>query len=509
MDAQNNMEIKVCDTPEKQCNRNREKISAVVFAFILGIIFDYFFYDKIPGISYPIFNILLLCCFIYFMRDRIEYKRPMGWFLLLSVLLLSARAAVYSDEVLNAVNFLIVPFLIAAYTIIVSRRDSDWSKFSFLAKMMEYIFAGAFSNMFKPFVFIWECLRNGDKKNYSSRRNVLIGFAVSLPLLLIIIPLLASADEMFGYYIGNIISIINVKNVLDSIGHIILIMFIFLYTFGYMWSFKHSHSKNNNEINIGIRMEVDTQIITTVLVVTNIIYLLFTILQFSYLYSGFGGGLPQGYTYADYARRGFFELAAVAAINFFILILSMKLMKRDGRRTEKSVRILLCVLVLFTLNMLFSAHIRMSLYEESYGFTQLRMYVHIFMLIMLVLFIIALLKIWFERISLFKMSFISVMVMYIAINYMNIDAVIAENNIERYGRTGKVDIRYLSMLSDDALPQIVEFAKSAHLSMIQDDKGILNSRYELLDYEFGWMEYNYSRNMARIILKEYLEQGEK
>ena len=50
------------------------------------------------------------------------------------------------------------------------------------------------------------------------------------------------------------------------------------------------------------------------------VYLLFLIAQLPYFFSAFAGLLPSGFTYAEYARRGFFELIAVAAINLGLLL---------------------------------------------------------------------------------------------------------------------------------------------------------------------------------------------
>ena len=41
------------------CTLDRTRIIAGI-SLVLGILFDYFFYDKIPGISFPLYVILII-----------------------------------------------------------------------------------------------------------------------------------------------------------------------------------------------------------------------------------------------------------------------------------------------------------------------------------------------------------------------------------------------------------------------------------------------------------------
>lgn len=54
--------------------------------------------------------------------------------------------------------------------------------------------------------------------------------------------------------------------------------------------------------------------------VLNIIYAIFCFIQISYLFTKMT--LPEGFTYAEYARQGFFELMIVTFINFAIILIS-------------------------------------------------------------------------------------------------------------------------------------------------------------------------------------------
>ena len=65
----------------------------------------------------------------------------------------------------------------------------------------------------------------------------------------------------------------------------------------------------------------------------DLIYILFCVIQFSYLFGGTGNNLAPGYTFAEYARKGFFELIVVTIINLSILVGSINFVKKENKLT--------------------------------------------------------------------------------------------------------------------------------------------------------------------------------
>ncbi len=62
-----------------------------------------------------------------------------------------------------------------------------------------------------------------------------------------------------------------------------------------------------------------------------LIYAVYLLSQLAYLGGGFAGILPDGYTLAEYARRGFFEMAWLSFINLGLMCLAMGLVEKEGR----------------------------------------------------------------------------------------------------------------------------------------------------------------------------------
>ena len=154
----------------------------------------------------------------------------------------------------------------------------------------------------------------------------------------------------------------------------------------------------------------------------------FVVIQFQYFFGGTTNIHIDGYTYAEYARRGFGELVAVA---FFALLMLLTLSAVTKRETETQRRIfsgLGVALVALLLVMLFSAFKRLGLYEEAYGFSRLRTYTHVFLiwLGLLLIVTIALEILRKEHMFTFAML-IAALGFAISLPILNVDAFIVES----------------------------------------------------------------------------------
>ncbi len=58
--------------------------------------------------------------------------------------------------------------------------------------------------------------------------------------------------------------------------------------------------------------------------------------QIVYFFSAFPGFLPENYTYAEYARRGFLELCAVSLVNLTVIAVVLVFTKHKKRATGKN-----------------------------------------------------------------------------------------------------------------------------------------------------------------------------
>jgi hypothetical protein len=130
--------------------------------------------------------------------------------------------------------------------------------------------------------------------------------------------------------------------------------------------------------------------------------------------------------------------------------------RRETRGQRQAFNIASATMIALVMGLLASAFQRMLLYEQAYGYTQLRLYTHSFMIwlaVVLALFLLALLR---ERPRLFTFGgFASALFFLAALNIANPDALIVQENVARYQASGKIDAYYLASLSADATPSLV------------------------------------------------------
>jgi hypothetical protein len=480
----------------------KEGLYCIIFSLILGIAFDRLFITRSIGISHFIFLLLCVIFFTWSLRKKIKIQKSLGWFLLIPIGLLSFSYTVYTNVVFMLLNLVAVPFLMVVSSILIDNPKLPWDKLAFVFYIIKKGFINVIENIVIPFSIIRKITANKGKKEKekNSKNQILIGLLISLPLLILIIGLLNSADMVFSYYLNNITNIFGNIDLNNVIPHIVITCVIAFYLFGYVWGFKKEEKDYEKIFNMD-SISIEAVTIITILVVLNILYLIFTVIQFSYLYGGFNMTLPAGYTYAEYARRGFFELAAVTFINFIIVLCCIRYMKRENKKLIAVGNILFSILILFTVNMLYSANFKLSLYEGSYGYTYLRVFVHIFMLLLFILSIMVLIGIWYRKVPILKSILVTTVIMYTVVNYINIDGFIAKKNIERYYKTGKIDVSYLTSLSYEAVPYLIELRKVDD-SKIREaiDEKLINKKAEL-DRQKYWSEFNFSRSRAYKLLK--------
>ena len=483
----------------------REIRLLAVLSLIAGIVFDYLFYRKAIGVSYLLFVVVFYCLFWVASRRQISFQIGFGWFLFIPIFLLSAAFTIYSNPVLLILNFILIPPLLFLQTMLLVYRY-EWSSIRFITRFLGEVFRQIFENAPKVFLEVISLAKIVDRiapERYKTFRNVFIGLIISTPLLIIVIALLAAADTVFQNLIANILK------PLESIGSIPFaqrlgaIGIITMLLFGYLAVVLKVRVEKASE---SVRRDIgswDAIIVATVLVMVNAVYILFCVIQFTYLFGGEANirSIPD-YTYAEYARRGFFELIIVTVINLSILLIGLHFTKNDGK-LDRVVRVLRCLLVLCTAIMLYSAHLRLNLYEEAYGYTYARIFAHTFIGLLCVLFMLTLYKLWRKELPLVKAFAIAALLTYTVLNYVNVDAIIARKNIDRYLKTDKIDLAYLQELSYDAIPELTRLRVTGDEDMTAKNlSAFLRDKGAELRSESPWQSYNLSKLRAKRALSQ-------
>ena len=322
-----------------------------------------------------------------------------------------------------------------------------------------------------------------------------IGLLAAVPVVAILIPLLMSADAAFE----GLLDLLPEFRFEEALVTAILGAFlgVILYTRGLAL-----HHSPRSEAAPRTPKGIHPMTVNTILFAAAAVYLVYLASQLAYFVGGFSGILPEDFTLAEYARRGFFEMSELAAINLALIALAVGLVKKEDK-TPLTTRIVCLFIGIITVFLVATASAKMFMYIGSYGLTRARVMTEVFMLWLAATTIVVCVWLFREKLPYMKVSLILGLVLCAALFWADVDAQVARYNIRAY-QTGKlqtVDVWYLSTLSSGAVPYLDELANDADPDIAADARETL-AEYGLYPYDdlrgWNWTEYR-----AAEILEEY------
>ena len=151
----------------------------------------------------------------------------------------------------------------------------------------------------------------------------------------------------------------------------------------------------------------------------------------------------------------------------------------------------------------------MYFYESAYGYTFLRLLVFCTLFTEAILLIPTIFYILDQKINLGRTYFSMILIVYIGMNFMNFDQIIAKRNIDRYIETGAIDLVYLEIeTGTDAVSQMMRIleTKIGTQQIETETRKYLNRVYtNLEEQDMDFRDYNISRSKARKLLEEKLK----
>ena len=356
----------------------------------------------------------------------------------------------------------------------------------------------------------WRELRSG---SYAPLLAVMRGLAVATPLLLVFGALFVAADAVFE---GLVVELFDF-DLATVFGHLLLFSFVAWVSAGLLGvAVVGGELPPAPERPAFLRLGLVE--IGIVLGLLDVLFLAFVLVQVRYFFGGAEQVLgPDGLTYAEYARRGFFELVTVTALALPILLLAHWLLRSEKSWHLRLFRGFAGVLICLLFVVMASALQRMRLYTAEFGLTELRFYTTAFMLWMFAVLLWFILTVLRDRRDRFAFgALISGFLAVASLNAINPDDVTVRANVERYEAGKKLDAAYLASLSADAVPALMDsLAKIGDRRLHEEDYSLdpdmdrpsaggptleaaVKDRWQATDSD--WRTFNISRYRAHALV---------
>lgn len=428
---------------------------------IYALFYTFFLYKNSAGITYPFF--IGGTCFFFFLylkKSEITAKK-FSIFLTVSLVLLGISTCLTDSWVLHFFNKIGI-FLLFFYLILHNLyEDKKWDLIKYLGSIINIV-CSSLVYIFTPLTdFVDFCHSRSEAKNKEDGkgRYIILGLLISVPLVLIVVLLLSSADAVFS----NIFSSITF-DLFDFLfeGNIMGIVVLFLFAFFASYCIMSRISVHDIKEDVIDARTCEPVMGITFTGILSLVYFVFCFIQIVYLFGGLGT-LPESYTYAAYAREGFFQLVFVCLINLALVLVCLKFFK-----PHKLLKGMLTFISLCTYIMIASSTYRMLLYIDAYYLTFLRVFVLWALLIIFLLMTGTVVLIYKEDFPLVRYSVITITVFYLLFSLAQPDYWIARYNISRSYETSSSDMEednkpfrdyyYFADLSLDAAPVIIKNA---------------------------------------------------
>ena len=401
-------------------------------------------------------------------------------------------------------KFLSLFLMSLIYTVILmdtmSLRRFESGTFKSIGDIWYCTFALTFGKIGKAWYGVFH-KKEGDRIVSRKTGSIFIGFAFAVPVLCIVIPLLVSSDAAFE----GLLHKVSFAEVWEIIGSVLLGAFVFLLWFGQIFSapdIKRERAERRSS-----KGGVEPTVILSFLAVISMAYILYLLSQLAYFFNAFSQLLPDGFTMAQYARRGFFEMVAVCAINLLIIFLVSVIVRRKTERAPISVRVLSLFLCVFSMVLIATSLSKIVMYINSYGMTRLRIFTSVFAVFLGVVFIAVALRLFVKRMPYMKAAIIAAAVLTAAMCYADVDGMIAKYNVEAYldGRLEAVDTDALYDLSSDAVvPYVLQLIDDPDVDVQMGVRRVLRKHaYELLETKYDPVEMTESARMPDYDFRRY------
>lgn len=428
---------------------------------------------------------IVLLSMIYLLTKGHKLTVYSGILLALSLVICGSFAR--SDD--SFVKFIMICFLIISVNlslcITAGQNRRTGSGITSLLDIFRTVFRLSIGKLGASLRGLFQGLRSSGSAGKKSGA-VILGLAIALPVLLILIPLLTKADAAFDALLSKLPEL--------KFEEIFVTLFFgtAFAVFFYVRATALSGAAKAEPVQSKGR-GINPLTVNTVLIAVCVVYIAYLFSQLAYFSGGFSGILPEDYTVAQYARRGFFELAWLCAINLLIIALAVGLVRGSA---PKFTRFLCLFIGIATVFLALSASAKMFMYIESFGLTRLRVLTQVIIFWLGLSTVVVCLWLFIPKLPYMKVALVLALVIGATVAWADVDTVVARYNVTAYqtGRLETVDVSYLEDLGHGAVPYIAQLKEDSDPEVAQAATDALAGEYYYANEKLrGW---NYVNQIA-------------
>ncbi len=446
-------------------------------SLLYAMFYAFCLYKNASGITYPFFVVGTLCYFFFSMkRLGVPYKKDSIFYVISIVLLGISNCMTNSPQILsiNKFGIFLLSFVLILHTVY---SDQTWNLPKYCMAILQTM-GTCFVCLLRPFgdmISYFDAQKHQKTGKKSNFLSISIGILIAIPLLFLMTLLLSSADIVFAKMFEQFFEAINIWEIMCVLVLMTVVFFSSYAVYAALGTKNVKEEVNDNRV-------FDPIIAIVATAALSILYLMFSVIQIVYLFIG-NMQLPDGHTYASYAREGFFQLLAVCILNLLLVLVCLYLF-----RDNMALKIILTVISGCTYIMILSSALRMIMYIDRYHLTFRRIQVLWTLAVIFLLMTGVTIFIYHKKFPLFAYGMAVVTVFYIALSFSHPDYWIARYNLvhEEYTESGR---KYLISLSTDAAPAILNPDINPDITSIKDMRtdNLLSDTFDYVEYKENYI----------------------
>lgn len=499
---ENNKSLTYAELQEKQDVKAREdfKIFGVI-SIIYAIIFTFCLYRNFSGITNSIWAAATVGYMAYIAKKLGKKQRGINIFYSFAIIVLGISNFLTDNYLIIFLNYVGILLLIAVNMVSMFKNVARLGAFTRMSVVLQCMF-GCIADFMLPFSQMKKTLEKEKDSNNKNIKYTILGVVCAVPAVIIVGTILASADSVFRDMISNIFRLDAFFTNLFGIAVMLLVGYMIPYAFSKFCQTGKVYVNEDRKRKAALPVSI-------VMGTVAVMYMFFSVIQVVYLFRG-NGNLPGGYTYAEYARQGFFQLLFLSFANAAVILICMEFVSKS--RVLKGIFIVICGC---TFVMIASSGYRMKMYIDEYGLTFTRVFV-LWALIVITLVILGLaVNLIYDRLNLFSYIVVVVTCCFMVLSLSHVDYFIAKYNLERYAKLEEqqekadhldeeeqweteqeffeyVDMEYITSLSADSVPAVL-----AHRDTVEKYFAQFGYYEKLAGYRnVGIRDFNVSRYIA-------------